>query len=336
MQMDKFIQTCNKWAAEALPFLFIIDFECKKPIIIPVEKAEKEGLFFYLNGYTNSFGSGDGAEIETTPNQDGSQSNNFFFDIHPVSKDIYEDAFCKVKKNILHGNSYLLNLTFPTRLDTNLSLQEIFSGSKAKYKLLKGDDFVVFSPESFIKIQNNQIFSYPMKGTIDASVSDAEEKLLSNEKELWEHNTIVDLIRNDLSMVSKDVEVSKFRYIDRIKTHKGELLQVSSEIRGNLLESWRSNLGEILNSLIPAGSICGAPKQKTLDIIRDAEQEERGYFTGIFGVFNGKDVDSAVMIRYIETLGDKFHFRSGGGITGHSEMESEYNEMLDKVYVPIS
>ena len=180
------------------------------------------------------------------------------------------------------------------------------------------------------------IYSYPMKGTIDASLPDAEEQLMKNEKELWEHNTIVDLIRNDLSMVSKDVELTKFRYIDRIKTHKGELLQVSSEIRGRLAESWKANLGEILIKLLPAGSISGAPKQKTLELISEAEKMERGYFTGIFGIFDGKELDSGVMIRYIEQNKDGLQFRSGGGITGHSQMENEYQEMIDKVYVPIT
>ena len=240
-----------------------------------------------------------------------------------------------MKRNILHGNSYLLNLTFPTKINTNLSLHDIYQRSDAKYKLLKQDEFVVFSPECFIKIVDGMIYSYPMKGTIDALLPDAEEQLMMNEKELWEHNTIVDLIRNDLSMVSKDVELTKFRYIDRIKTHKGELLQVSSEIRGRLAELWKANLGEILIKLVPAGSISGAPKQKTLELINEAEKMERGYFTGIFGIFDGKELDSGVMIRYIEQHEDGLQFRSGGGITGHSQMENEYQEMIDKVYVPI-
>ena len=86
---------------------------------------------------------------------------------------------------------------------------------------------------------------------------------------------------------------------------------------------------------MPAGSISGAPKQKTLEIIEEAEKIERGYFTGIFGIFDGKELDGGVMIRYIEQHGDVLQFRSGGGITGHSNMEDEYQEMIDKVYVPI-
>lgn len=324
MKLENFIHTCNSMAAEEVPFLFIIDFECKKPRIISLEEAEKEGFRFSLNG----------AEAKSVSADDS--EDQFLFDIHPIDREIYNHAFQHVKRNILHGNSYLLNLTFPSKLSTNLSLNEIYQRSNAKYKLLKQDDFVVFSPECFIKIVDGMIYSYPMKGTIDASLPDAEEQLMKNEKELWEHNTIVDLIRNDLSMISKEVELTKFRYIDRVKTHKGELLQVSSEIRGRLAETWKAKLGEILIKLLPAGSISGAPKQKTLELIGEAEKMERGYFTGIFGIFDGKELDSGVMIRYIELHEDGLQFRSGGGITGHSHMENEYLEMIEKVYVPIT
>ena len=185
-----------------------------------------------------------------------------------------------------------------------------------------------------MKISEGYIYTYPMKGTIDASIENAEQKLRENEKERWEHNTIVDLLRNDLSMVAKEVEVTKFRYIDRLKTHEGALLQMSSEIRGRLSGNWKENLGSILLKMLPAGSISGARKQKTLEIIAEAEGMKRGFFTGVMGVFDGENVDSAVMIRFVERHGDALRFRSGGGITGHSKPHEEYNEMIQKVYVP--
>jgi para-aminobenzoate synthetase component I len=304
----------------------------------------------------------------------------FRFEAVPMAFPRYEKAFSLVKKHILHGNSFLLNLTFPTPVKTDLTLQQIFHAGAAPYRLLYGDRFVVFSPETFVTIGGNTIRSFPMKGTIDAALPDAERRLLENEKELWEHNTIVDLIRNDLSMVSADVRVARFRYVDRIRTHRGELLQVSSEIEGRLGGGWRSGLGELLLRMLPAGSISGAPKRKTVEIIAEAEGEPRGFFTGIFGIFDGEAVDSAVMIRYIERVdagnavgrdagndtvnvdgdvsvndsgkqangllakGGKvdrsksnggLQFRSGGGITGHSEAAAEYKEMIEKVYVPI-
>jgi para-aminobenzoate synthetase component I len=174
-----------------------------------------------------------------------------------------------------------------------------------------------------------------MKGTIDASVPDAETKILNNPKETAEHHTIVDLIRNDLSLVATNVKVEQFRYINTIKTHDKTLLQVSSEITGRLQDGYLEHLGEILSKLLPAGSICGAPKKKTLEIISKYETYERGYYTGVFGIFDGNDLQSAVMIRFIEKSEGKFIFKSGGGITSLSDPLYEYQELIDKVYVPI-
>jgi len=87
--------------------------------------------------------------------------------------------------------------------------------------------------------------------------------------------------------------------------------------------------------MLPAGSISGAPKKKTIEIIREVEGYERGFYTGIFGYFDGKNLDSAVAIRFIEKQGEKLIFKSGGGITYQSDWEKEYEEMQKKVYVPI-
>lgn len=174
-----------------------------------------------------------------------------------------------------------------------------------------------------------------MKGTIDASIDDAENIILNDPKEKAEHFTIVDLIRNDLSMVSEKVRLTKFRYIDRLKTNFGEILQVSSEIEGTLPDDFHKNLGDIIFTLLPAGSISGAPKEKTVEIIQAAETHQRGFYTGIAGIFDGKNLDSAVLIRFIEQGEGKLYFKSGGGITFQSEMQSEYDEMIKKVYVPI-
>lgn len=328
----------------------MIDYELVHFHIVKCEDAASEGIFYRVGEHSNTTA---GAErraisklhphpVETKTDERwqqeepgaGSPPSGFRFEISPVPFSRYAEAFSLVQKNILHGNSFLLNLTFPTVIETDLSLEAIFLHSRAPYKLFYKDRFVLFSPESFVRIRDGRIFSFPMKGTIDAAVPNAEEVLMNNEKELWEHNTIVDLIRNDLSMVAKDVEVTRYRFIDRVKTHKNELLQVSSEIRGRLEADWRSRLGEILLQLLPAGSISGAPKKKTTEIIAQAEGEKRGYFTGIFGIFDGTSLDSGVMIRYIERTNDGLQFRSGGGITGHSEAHKEYNEMIEKVYVP--
>ena len=234
------------------------------------------------------------------------------------------------------GNSYLVNLTFPTPVKTVFSLEEIFRYSRAPYKLLVPGRFVVFSPEPFVRIRNNTISSFPMKGTIDASVPDAVARVLADAKETAEHNTIVDLIRNDLSRVADQVEVARYRYIERVKGQNRELLQVSSEIRGRMTPDWRSRIGSMLDELLPAGSVSGAPKLRTLEIIREAEPEPRGYFTGVFGVFDGTSLYSSVMIRFIELTPSGMRYRSGGGITHLSDPEDEYREMVQKVYLPFS
>jgi para-aminobenzoate synthetase component I len=136
-------------------------------------------------------------------------------------------------------------------------------------------------------------------------------------------------------MVSYPVQVNKFRYTDTIHTNHKILLQVSSEITGTLPDNWHENLGQIICSLLPAGSITGAPKKKTVEIIKEAEQYNRGYYTGIFGFYDGYCLDSAVIIRYIENINNQLFYKSGGGITIYSEIQSEYQELIDKVYIPV-
>jgi para-aminobenzoate synthetase component 1 len=296
----------------------------KKPVVCSIKDAHASGLFFNIKGETNSRDRG--RETSIIPPS--------ILNRYPVSEKKYSEAYQIVQDNLHGGNTYLLNLTFSTRIEISSSLEQIFIAASAPYKLFFEDRFTVFSPECFIRIAGGKIYSYPMKGTIDASIPDAEKIILDDKKEFWEHNTIVDLIRNDLSIVSERVEVNRFRFIDRIVTPEKVLLQVSSEISGVLPTGWKMNLGDLLFKLLPAGSISGAPKKKTVEIIREAEGEDRGYYTGIFGVFNGEDLDSAVCIRYIEKNGDDYYFRSGGGITANSNKVSEYQELMDKVNVP--
>jgi len=314
------INQMNEWGGQQKPFLFIIDFELEKPQLYALDQVP-DHIRFDINGAKNT----PYPTLEKKP---------FTFEPNPIAFSSYQKAFDKVVSELNYGNSYLLNLTFPTPLKTNLNLETIFNKSKAPYKLLVDSQFVVFSPESFVKIDNGIISSYPMKGTIDASIPNAKTLLLNNPKEIAEHATIVDLIRNDLSKVATQVKVSNYRYIEEVKTFKKTLLQASSKIEGVLPLNYKEYLGNILFSLLPAGSISGAPKKKTLDIIKNIESQERGYFTGIFGIFNGQNLDSGVLIRFIEDQNKKLVFRSGGGITAQSNTKAEYQELIDKIYVP--
>lgn len=317
-----YVSKMNQWGKARKPFIFILDFELKNPVILPLDEAAENGIYFTFNNLKN-------ADIHEA------DKSEFTFRKFPVSYEVFKRSFDQVLTEIKLGNSFLTNLTFPTTIETDLTLREIFDRSEAPYKLLFKNQFVVFSPELFITVIGGTIASYPMKGTIDASIPDAEIKILNDPKETAEHHTIVDLIRNDLSMVSTNVKVEKFRFIDTVKTHDKVLLQVSSEVTGQLPEDYRDHLGNILSKLLPAGSICGAPKKKTLEIISKSEIYDRGYYSGVFGIFDGTDLQSAVMIRFIEKKNEKLIFKSGGGITSMSNPEEEYQELTDKVYVPI-
>lgn len=320
--MQSFIDRANCFGQSREPFFFLIDFEQQKPLIVPLKNAAASGLLFEFFCKKN---------VEPQSNR-----QPFEFKATPIDFAEYQTAFELVKQHIQAGNSYLLNLSCPTEIDTNYSLEQLFFASQAKYKLWLKGHFVCFSPECFVRIQQNKIYSYPMKGTINADIPNAQEILLNSEKEFTEHNTIVDLIRNDLALVAHHIQVSKYRYLEKVETHRGAIFQTSSEICGQLEENWQDNIGTILAKLLPAGSISGAPKVKTVDIIREAEQRSRGYYTGIFGYFDGESLESAVAIRYIEQQGEKLFFRSGGGITALSDVQAEYHEILEKVYVPLS
>ena len=316
------IEIMNDWGSKQNPFLFVVDFEMQKIRLFPNNVDLPEGIMcsFPAQRFEKKIAKG---------------CSSFYFRKYPVSYTVYKEAFQKVMSQINAGNSFLLNLTFPTKIETDLTMRDIYVRSTTKYKLYLEDEFVCFSPETFVTIRNGEIYSYPMKGTIKATVPEAEAVLLNDVKETAEHHTIVDLIRNDLSMVANDVSVKRFRYVEKVNTHEDDILQVSSEIVGKLPENFHYRLGDIIFALLPAGSVTGAPKQKTVNIMKQVEGISRGYYTGIFGYYDGKDLDSAVMIRFIENRNGELWFRSGGGITCNSNAESEYHELIDKVYVPI-
>ena len=168
------------------------------------------------------------------PDADARYAGTIDWEFTPPAPADYRRSFDTVRRNLLGGNSYLTNLTCKVPLRTNLTLKDVFLHSHALYKLWLKDRFVCFSPEIFVRMEEGRIKSFPMKGTIDATLPHAESILLDDAKEAAEHATIVDLIRNDLSMVSEHVTVASYRYIDRLQTNKGPILQTSSEICGML------------------------------------------------------------------------------------------------------
>ncbi len=313
----------NVWGQAGIPFLFVLDFDLKKPVVLELEALKREGIRCAFPGFSQQSDKQSGISISQ-----GLVHNGYPFEA-------YRHQFERVQEHIRTGNSFLVNLTCSTPVLSDLSLSALYDSVEARYKLLFRDEFLVFSPETFVRIENGRIFAYPMKGTIDATLPDAARMLLENPKEAAEHATIVDLIRNDLSMVASNVQVTRYRYIDEIRTDTGSLLQMSSEISGRLTDDYPAHLGDILCAMLPAGSVTGAPKKKTVEIIQSVETYERGYYTGIFGIFDGVSLDSAVLIRFLEKTSNGLVYKSGGGITAFSDVETEYREMLQKIYVPL-
>lgn len=314
------VRDMNRAGAAGRPFLFGFDFELTHAFFIPDPLHQTE-VRFNLRGVSNA--SDDGPEVP------------YAFERTPEPEAIYAHRFDIVRAGLLRGDSFLTNLTVRTPIRTDLAPDVIYRRARALYKMYCPGAFVCFSPERFVRIDaDGTIASNPMKGTIDARLPRARERILSDPKETAEHNTIVDLIRNDLSMVADGVHVRRFRYIDRLETSAGPILQVSSEIVGRLATDWRSHVGDVIARLLPAGSVSGAPKDATVRLIRQAEQTPRGFYTGVFGLFDGHTLDSAVFIRFIDLTTDPFTYQSGGGITARSRMHDEYEEVIQKVYLP--
>ena len=401
---QEIIDKINRLASQDEPFLFVINYQGDKAFIRLLSDINPEECLFDFEGRGNfSHARKETLKEEILKKEtlkEGTSEEEISettWQIEPPFYEDYERSFNIVKNNIMAGNSYLTNLTCRVPVSCNLSLEEIFHRAKGKYKLLlrrkrtQAEDkahlkeeaqnkahlkeenieenltpFVCFSPETFVRIKGGRIYSYPMKGTLDASLPNAEKQLMEDQKEAAEHATIVDLIRNDLSRVAEDVRVDKYRYIDVLHTNKGNILQTSSEISGRLPEDYPHHLGEILDAQLPAGSITGAPKDKTMQIIQEAEGYDRGFYTGIMGIYDQGELNSAVMIRFIEEetspvdfeadgeknfkasegKGDeasegkrdeasrKLYFKAGGGITSKSDCRKEYEEVIQKIYLP--
>ncbi len=315
----------DRLAAAGIPFIFIVDAWAEHWVVLDLPTAASAGILWNIEG-------------RGTLKEAQLPEGDFRFNSSVVSLETYRRGFDIVHKAQFNGDSWLANLTFPTVLDTDLSLELLAGCARAPFRLLAEDHLAVFSPERFISISDGgQISSFPMKGTIDAALPDAAQRMLADEKEAAEHVTIVDLIRNDLGMVARQISVPRYRFITEVKAKGRHLLQLSSQVSGELGPDWQNRAGTILKRLLPAGSVTGAPKKRTAEVIKEAEGYNRGWYTGVFGIFDGSSLDSGVMIRFVEKSdeGDgALIYKSGGGITIYSDMESEYAELKAKIYAP--
>lgn len=356
------ISMMNQLGRERTPFLFIASFDTTKNIVVPLDEVNPLKIAYDFQGLHHNIPAF--KEIYSLDSHTEAIEKVIpTWECHPPSFADYQKAFTPLMAELKNRTSNLANLTFPTPINCNLTLPEIFARTTAKYRIFLKDHFCSFSPETFITIKRNIIATYPMKGTINAALPDAKKILLENPKELDEHETVTTEALRDIRKVAQNARVSKFRYIDRVERGNGAILQTSSMIEGDLPADFHEQLGDLLFTLLPAGSITGSPKKMTIEILHQLETYQRGFYSGIAGIYDGEGLDSAVLIRYLEkskksseTTESKvkdakfstikpmqnheilfqYTFKSGGGITAMSDVKSEYDELIEKIYLPIS
>ncbi|MED7788551.1 bifunctional anthranilate synthase component I family protein/class IV aminotransferase [Francisella sp. 19X1-34] len=257
-----------------------------------------------------------------------------------VSYDEYLADFAKVQQALVDGESYEINLTKKIFATSEFSSQELYSSLKqnqlvkyAAYLPFLKPDIISISPELFFKKKDNTIVVKPMKGTAKLSGDEKKDleifqELESCDKNKAENLIIVDLLRNDLSAIADThtVKVDKLFLIEKYKN----LLQMTSQISANV--DSQISFRRILDSLFPCGSITGAPKKRTLELIDNIERQQRGAYTGSIGyILPNNDMCFNVAIRTIQKYTNNLQIGVGGGITVYSDVESEWHEMDTKI-----
>ena len=255
------------------------------------------------------------------------------------SREEYINSVKKVKEYIKEGHTYIANLTQrfscdfnSDPFDTYISLRSINKAPFSCYLNLEGFQIISSSPERFLKVFNNKVETRPIKGTRPRGKDKLEDEknkkeLLNSEKDKSELLMIVDLERNDLSKVCKpfSVKVTELFKLEEYAT----VFHLVSTVIGELKEDVSSV--KCIRECFPGGSITGAPKIRSMEIIEELEGLRRGIYTGAIGYFDLRgNCDFNIVIRTILAKDNKAYFGVGGGITIESEEEMEYEETLDK------
>lgn len=254
-----------------------------------------------------------------------------------MNKAYYEKAYKKIKRYIRKGEVYQLNLTHRLKADTNIPARELFiriiqSNPVDYLAYIEGDGFEILSasPERFVKIQNGNIETCPIKGTRPRSKNKKTDKklkneLLKSEKEAAELNMITDLLRNDLNKICETgtVKIAGHRLIQKCPTVWHTYSKITGKIATTPIKA--------LISMLPGGSITGCPKKRAIEIIDELEPTTRGIYTGIIGYIKpDQNLDFSIAIRTVIKKGKKLYLQVGGGIVNDSKLQSEYQETLDK------
>lgn len=258
-----------------------------------------------------------------------------------MSFEEYSCALRDVKNQIAHGNTYQVNYTYNHKVSADCEgfalYQAVLASQMTPYNAYIKNDYeeiLSFSPELFFEIKDGVIKTKPMKGTIKRGATDEEdakrkEFLRSDDKNRAENVMIVDLLRNDLSIVAKTGTVRVDRLFE-IETHK-TLHQMTSEVSAEVKED--VTLYEIFEALFPCGSVTGAPKISTMEIIEALEQGKRDIYCGAIGVISPDSAVFSVPIRILQKENTATHYRCrvGGGIVWDSDCCEEWQETLTKI-----
>src|SRR5215217_6315529 len=258
-----------------------------------------------------------------------------------VNREEYDRAVARIRELIAAGDTYQVNYSFPLtstfKGDPYAWYQDLFVAQGAQYSAyldLGRYKVLCLSPELFFERRGNHVITRPMKGTVRRGRWPAEDRDLAHwlkhsEKDRAENVMIVDLLRNDLGKVSVpgSVRVSSLFDLERLET----IWQMTSTVESTLRDG--TSLVKLMGALFPCGSITGAPKIRTMQIIRELERFPRGAYTGAIGLLKpGGDCVFNVAIRtvVIDTESNIATFGVGGGVTIDSTAEREYEECLVK------
>lgn len=255
-----------------------------------------------------------------------------------ISQRSYTDKIARIKEYLRQGLTYQVNYTFKVKFDFSGDVLDLYLNLRrsqpTSYMALinTGKSFILsLSPELFFRKQGKMITARPMKGTSARGRTPQENnkklrELKTDTKIRAENLMIVDLLRNDLGKIAQEIRVPRLFQVEKYRT----LYQMTSTIRGELPDS-NIQVKDIFTSIFPSGSVTGAPKIKTMDIIRSLEKESRGIYTGAIGYISpDQDACFNVAIRTVMLNKGKGEMGIGGGIVDDSLAEREYEEALLK------
>ncbi len=254
-------------------------------------------------------------------------------------KEQYCEMVEKAKRHIFEGDIFQVVLSNRLDADFDGSLLDAYRVLRATNPspymfFFTSDDMEIAgaSPETLVKLENGTLHTFPLAGTRPRGATDEEDKrleteLLHDEKELSEHNMLVDLGRNDIGKISKfgSVEVEKYMSIERYS----HVMHIGSTVRGELLDS-KSAL-DAVDAILPAGTLSGAPKLRACEIINELENNKRGVYGGAVGYIDFRgNLDTCIAIRLAFKKNGRVFVRSGAGIVADSVPENEFNECINK------